>query len=122
MQDNAFVKKAFFDHLKREGFTDEHLEAYDEYFDFFLEHVGEADLMDLGPEVIYRVALTSTGQLEGDDVIEAYLKLMEFFMEWWAERWEAMNPEEYEGREPPTFDREIGRLKQGREKEREKDD
>ena len=93
-EDNQFVKKAFFDHLRRQGFTDEHIDVYDEYFDFLLSHIGAARLMDLEPEVIYRAVLESADELDGDEVIEAYMQLMEFFMEYWTERWEAMHPEE----------------------------
>jgi len=95
MPDNSFIKKAFFDHLKRMGFTQEHIEVYDEYFDFFLDKIGEADLMDLEPEVVYRAALTSVERLDGEEVVEAYLQLIEYFMAFWAERWEAMHPDEY---------------------------
>lgn len=95
MSDNQFVKKAFFDHLRRQGFTDEHIEAYDDYFEFFLKHLGRADIMDLDPEVIYRASIAPVDQLDGDDVVEAYLQLMEYFMGYWAERWEAMHPDEY---------------------------
>jgi len=92
--DNQFIKKAFFDHLLRQGFTGEHLEVYDEYFDFLLSRIGQAKVMDLEPEVIYRAVLESAGELDGDEVIEAYMQLMEFFMEYWTERWEAMHPDE----------------------------
>ncbi|HUT54299.1 MAG TPA: hypothetical protein VM658_13000 [bacterium] len=95
MDDNQFVKKAFFDHLGRQGFTAEHLAAYGEYFDFFLSHLGAAKVMDLEPELIYRQALLSVNELDGEDVIEAYMQLLQYFMEFWSERWEAMHPEEY---------------------------
>jgi hypothetical protein len=92
--DNQFIKKSFFDHLLRQGFTREHLEVYDGYFDFLLSRIGQAKVMDLEPEVIYRAVLESAGELDGDEVIEAYMQLMEFFMEYWTERWEAMHPDE----------------------------
>jgi len=95
-EDNKFVKKAFFDHLVRQGFTDEHLEVYHEYFDFFVSLFGAAKVMDLDPEAIYRVAMIGVEKLEGDEVIDAYLQLVEFFMEYWSERWENMQPDEGE--------------------------
>ena len=95
MDDNQFVKKAFFDHLGRQGFTAEHVAAFGEYFDFLVSHLGEAQLMDLGPEVIYRQAMPAAGELDGDDVIEAYVQLLQYFMEFWTERWDAMHPAEY---------------------------
>lgn len=100
--DNQFVKQAFFEHLKREGYSTEHLEVYGEYFDFFLSRLGAARLMDLEPDVIYRAALTPVEELDGEEVIEAYLGLIELFIEFWSERWEAMHPEGYsQTREPP---------------------
>ncbi len=96
MEENAFVKKSFFEHLSRQGFTDAHVEAYDEYFDFLLEQMGDVKLMELEPEVIYRASMEAVGKLDGDDVIEAFLVMLEYFMAWWAERWEAMHPEEWE--------------------------
>lgn len=103
MEDNRFVKKAFFDHLLRTGFTQEHVDVYHEYFDFFLEHVGQAKLMDLEPEVVYRVGLDTVQDLDGEDVVEAFLQLMEYFIGWWAERWEAMHPFEDDGEEQKNF-------------------
>jgi hypothetical protein len=95
MDDNQFVKKAFFDHLSRQGFGAEHVEAYGEYFDFLLTHLGAAQIMDLEPEVIYRQALLSVNELDGEDVIDAYMQLLQYFMEFWGERWEAMHPDEH---------------------------
>lgn len=106
MNDNKFIKKAFFDHLLRQGFTREHTAVYDDYFDFFRGRLGQAQIMDLEPEAIYRVALASVDELDGDDVIEAYLEMMEFFMTYWSERWEAMHPDEEDSSAgpPPSGD------------------
>ncbi len=93
-RDNSFIKDAFFAHLKRMGFTEEHIEVYDEYFDFFLEHLGEENLMDMEPERSYQAALAAIEELEGDDVVEAFLQLMEYFMGFWAERWEIIRPQD----------------------------
>lgn len=90
---NEMVKKSFFEHLRRQGYTEEHIEVYHEYFDFFISKLGAAKIMNLDPESIYRVALLGVEDLEGDDVIEAFLQMMESFVEFWAERWEAMQPE-----------------------------
>jgi len=94
MQDNQFIKKAFFDQLRRQGFSEKHVEVYDEYFDYFLKQFGKARIMDLEPEVVYRNALAATERLDGEEVIEAYMQLMEYFIEFWSERWEAMHPED----------------------------
>ncbi|MFO8055755.1 MAG: hypothetical protein R6V10_00470 [bacterium] len=91
--DNGFIKKTFFAHLKRMGFTDEHLEVYDEYFDFFLDHLGGESLMEMEPERAYQAALASIEELDGEDVVEAFLELMEYFMGFWAERWELVHPQ-----------------------------
>lgn len=88
--DPIIVKQTFFEHLRRQGFSEEHLAAYGPYFDFFLDQVKDLDLMELDPEEIYHRALAGVENLDGDDVIEAYLKLMEFFTAFWAERFEAM--------------------------------
>ncbi len=90
--DNRFIKTAFFKHLERQGFTAEHLEAYEEYFDFFLDRLGGRGIMEVDPGTMYQVAFNSVEDLEGEEVVEAYLKLMEFFIEFWAERYESMQP------------------------------
>lgn len=92
-EDHQFIKKSFFDHLRRHGFTEEHLKVYDDYFNFFLDHLQGAALMELDPEEIYHLGLGSVEELEGDDVVEAYLKLLEIFTAFWAERWEALRPD-----------------------------
>jgi hypothetical protein len=91
--DPIVVKQTFFEYLRRQGFSEEHLAAYGPYFDFFLDHVKEVNLLELDPEEIYHRALAGVEELDGDDVIEAYLKLMEFFTAFWAERFEAMHPQ-----------------------------
>ena len=90
--ENQIIKQSFFDHLRRQGFGEELLAAYGPYFDFFLDHVKEVELLELDPEEIYHRALAGVEDLDGDDVIEAYLKLMEFFSAFWAERSEALHP------------------------------
>ena len=92
--DNQSVKKFFFAHLTRQGFTDEHLAVYNDYFDFFLSHLGAAQIMDLEPEALYRVALVAVERLDGEEVIEAYLQMMEYFIEFWSDRWEALGHDE----------------------------
>ncbi len=108
-RDNDFIKDTFFAHLKRMGFTDEHIEVYDEYFDFFLEQLGDETLMEMEPERAYQAALQAVDELEGEDVIEAFLELLEYFMGFWAERWELIHPrneneeaEEDAGKTPPS--------------------
>jgi cytosine/adenosine deaminase-related metal-dependent hydrolase len=93
-KDNYFIKKAFFDHMLRHGFTRAHVEAYGEYFDFFLARLGDAKLMDLPPHEVYQRAMAPVEELDGEEVVEAYLVLMERFMGYWAERYEAMHPED----------------------------
>jgi hypothetical protein len=93
MQDNQFVKKTFFEHLRRRGYTEAHLAVYDDYFEFLLQNLGAAKLMDLEPDVLYRAALAPVDRLDGEEVVEAYLVLLDLFMEFWGERWEAMHPE-----------------------------
>lgn len=98
--DRQVVKKSFFEHLRRMGFSETHLEVYGGYFDFFLGRLGRAKIMDLDPEVLYHAVLVSVQELDGEEVIEAYMQLMEHFMSYWGERWEAMHPEEDYSGEP----------------------
>lgn len=91
-QDKSFVKQAFLDHLRRQGFSPDHLAAYAEYFDFFLSCFGPEKMMDLDPEALYTQAVQGVEQLDGEDVIDAYLELIELFIEYWTERWEKMQP------------------------------
>ena len=102
--DNQFVKRAFFEHLKREGYGARHLEVYGEYFDFFLARLGAVNLIDLEPDAIYRAALAPVEELEGEDIVEAYLTLIELFIEFWSERWSSLHPDsptEPPAEEPP---------------------
>ena len=99
--DNKFVKQAFFEHLKREGYVARHLEVYGEYFDFFLSRLGDGKLMDMEPDAIYRAALAPVEELDGEDIVEAYLCLIELFIEFWSERWSSMHPEAPPTEEPP---------------------
>jgi len=85
------LKQAFFDHLKREGTPKAHLATYGDYLDFLLAQLGPGDLMDLAPEVLYERALPALEKLDGDDVVETYLRLLEQFLEFWTERWEKMH-------------------------------
>ena len=92
-EDNQAVKKLFFDHLRRQGFTTAHLEVYDEYFEFLIAGLGDGSIMNLSPEKLYHRALALIEELEGEDVIEAYLQLLEHFIGFWAERYEVLHPE-----------------------------
>lgn len=96
MDDNRFAKQAFFEYLLRQGLSQEHLRVYDDYFEFFLTRLGEQKILDLDPETIYHLSLGHVEELDGDEVIEAYLKLMEYFVAYWAERWQALHPDEEE--------------------------
>lgn len=92
--DNRAVKNAFFDHLLRQGFTPAHLEVYDEYFEFLAAGLGGHSIMNQPPERLYHRALALVEDLEGEDVVEAYLQLLEHFIAFWGERYEALHPEE----------------------------
>jgi hypothetical protein len=87
---NKVVKGPFYAFLERSGFGKDLIEDYDEYFDFFLDKVGDTPIMDLNPGEVYRVAFEAVEDLDGDEVIESYLKLMEYFIEYWAEKYEEM--------------------------------
>ena len=93
---NKVVKGPFYAFLERSGFSKDLIEDYDEYFDFFLERVGDTPIMDLNPGEVYKTAFEAVEDLEGDEVIEAYLKLMEYFIEYWADKYEEMYDDEDE--------------------------
>jgi len=88
------IKQAFFEHLRKKNFTGEHLKVYDDYFEFFLSHLGEAKLSELEPQTIYQLALGHLEELDGEEVVEAYLQMLEYFTAFWAERWPDRPPDE----------------------------
>lgn len=87
------LKQTFLDHLASEGTPRAHLSTYAEYLDLLFRQLGESDLIELSPENLYQQALTAVELLDGDEVIETYLFLVEQFLEFWTDRWEKMHPE-----------------------------
>ena len=91
--DRPVITKAFFDHLRREGVPEEHLAVYAEYFDYFLDRLGEAPLLESDPETLYQLGLAGVEDLDGEEVVATYFQVLQYFIEYWAERWEKMSGE-----------------------------
>jgi hypothetical protein len=98
--DRPFLATAFFNHLRREGVPEDHLEVYREYFDFLIARLPGTELDEFDPETIYQPALAAADELEGEEVVETYFKVLQFFLEFWAERWEGLQAGQ-EPQDPP---------------------